>query len=437
MRLQTASLLVLGAGLCGLAGSNATRAAEPEKLPAFASRDFYDTLQQFDPPPSTAAEVADASIVRPTQVAAAPAEPAAAPVASPTPAPAEQAKALPHLPAPTPPREAPASWPKTLPDAKAEAAARMDLATYWPQSEVELAKARCTAILKSLDAVAIPEPPVRQGACGAPAPVRLVSIGKKPQVALTPPPLVTCDMVEALHAWITKDVQPLAKRTLGTQIVSMELMSDYSCRNAYGSRNGRLSEHARANALDIRGFLTAKGEMTAFLEDWGPTGREIREIAAREKAEAAKLAASKPPPAPQPQQTASAKAPAQPAETLSAAGLTRATIAEGLARIPSVPMTPRGEPAIGFAASHLGGPKPADARVPKRAGSQPAAAASANPAPIAPALINVEGRAAFLRQAHDTACKTFGTVLGPEANRAHRNHLHIDLADRSTGAFCE
>jgi hypothetical protein len=432
MRLHTASLLVLGVGLCGLAGAGATRAAEPERLPAFASRHFYDILQKLDPRPSTASEVADASAVRPTQVAAATAEPDAAPATSPAPAPATQPKAMPHLPAPTPPREAPASWPKTLPEAKAEAAAKMDLATYWPQSEVELAKARCTAILKSLDAVTIPEPPVRQGACGAPAPVRLVSIGKKPQVALTPPPLVTCDMVEALHAWITKDVQPLAKRTLGTQIVSMELMSDYSCRNAYGSRNGRLSEHARANALDIRGFLTAKGEMTAFLEDWGPTGREIREVAAREKAEAAKLAASKPAAAAQPQQTADAKGPAQPAETLSAAGLTRATIAEGLARIPSVPMTPHGAPAMGFAASHLGGPKPADARVPKRAGSQPAATASASPAPV-----TVEGRAAFLRQAHDTACKTFGTVLGPEANRAHRNHLHIDLADRSTGAFCE
>jgi hypothetical protein len=26
----------------------------------------------------------------------------------------------------------------------------------------------------------------------------------------------------------------------------------------------------------------------------------------------------------------------------------------------------------------------------------------------------------------------FGTTLGPEANAAHRNHLHVDMAQRKT-----
>jgi hypothetical protein len=46
-----------------------------------------------------------------------------------------------------------------------------------------------------------------------------------------------------------------------------------------------------------------------------------------------------------------------------------------------------------------------------------------------------EGR--FLRSIHEGACGTFGTVLGPEANEAHRNHLHLDLAARRRGALCE
>ena len=45
--------------------------------------------------------------------------------------------------------------------------------------------------------------------------------------------------------------------------------------------------------------------------------------------------------------------------------------------------------------------------------------------------------AIFLRQIHGSACGAFGTVLGPEANEAHRNHLHFDLAPRRRGAFCE
>jgi hypothetical protein len=45
--------------------------------------------------------------------------------------------------------------------------------------------------------------------------------------------------------------------------------------------------------------------------------------------------------------------------------------------------------------------------------------------------------ATFLREVHRGACGLFGTVLGPEANAAHRNHLHLDLAHRRHVAFCE
>ena len=43
----------------------------------------------------------------------------------------------------------------------------------------------------------------------------------------------------------------------------------------------------------------------------------------------------------------------------------------------------------------------------------------------------------FLRKVHESACGIFTTVLGPEANEAHRNHLHLDLARRRSSAFCE
>jgi hypothetical protein len=40
---------------------------------------------------------------------------------------------------------------------------------------------------------------------------------------------------------------------------------------------------------------------------------------------------------------------------------------------------------------------------------------------------------AFLRTVHDSACKRFGTVLGPDYNAAHQNHLHLE-DDRA--GFC-
>jgi len=33
----------------------------------------------------------------------------------------------------------------------------------------------------------------------------------------------------------------------------------------------------------------------------------------------------------------------------------------------------------------------------------------------------------FLRTIHQSACRRFGTTLGPDFNAAHRNHLHVDL----------
>ena len=39
----------------------------------------------------------------------------------------------------------------------------------------------------------------------------------------------------------------------------------------------------------------------------------------------------------------------------------------------------------------------------------------------------------FLRVVHKSACKRFGTVLGPEYNRAHEDHLHLEGGD---SRFC-
>lgn len=40
---------------------------------------------------------------------------------------------------------------------------------------------------------------------------------------------------------------------------------------------------------------------------------------------------------------------------------------------------------------------------------------------------------AFLQTIQQSACKRFGTVLGPAYNAAHRDHLHLEI---SSGAFC-
>ncbi len=141
----------------------------------------------------------------------------------------------------------------------------------WKPEEIAAAQARCTAILKGIDAVAEPQPPLREGACGAPAPIRLISLGKSPQVAFSPPALVDCELAGALAGWLKNDVQPLAAKRLGAKIVRIEVMSDYSCRTSAGRGAKHLSEHAFANALDIGAFVTEKGNAASVLELLGHT----------------------------------------------------------------------------------------------------------------------------------------------------------------------
>lgn len=42
----------------------------------------------------------------------------------------------------------------------------------------------------------------------------------------------------------------------------------------------------------------------------------------------------------------------------------------------------------------------------------------------------------LLRQMHAQACGPFGTVLGPQADRHHRDHFHLDTARYRSGPYC-
>jgi hypothetical protein len=49
--------------------------------------------------------------------------------------------------------------------------------------------------------------------------------------------------------------------------------------------------------------------------------------------------------------------------------------------------------------------------------------------PIA-STISADQKAKFVKFLHDDACRTFGTVLGPDANEAHKSHFHFDMKQR-------
>ncbi len=49
---------------------------------------------------------------------------------------------------------------------------------------------------------------------------------------------------------------------------------------------------------------------------------------------------------------------------------------------------------------------------------------------------NKRGSKKPLRRMHKAACGPFGTVLGPKANRHHRDHFHFDTARYRSGSYC-
>lgn len=138
-------------------------------------------------------------------------------------------------------------------------------------------------------------------------------------IPLSPdPPATTCAVGAALVMWLRQGVQPAAEELLGSTVARVEHFGAYSCRRLYGRTEGRWSEHATGNAIDLAAFVLEDGRRISVARDWSGDDAE----------------------------------------------------------------------------------------------------------------------SAFLRHARDEACRTFGTVLSPDYNAAHADHLHFDQAARGFGGVC-
>jgi hypothetical protein len=88
-------------------------------------------------------------------------------------------------------------------------------------------------------------------------------------------PTANCALAAALVLWQRDVVAPAAERRLGQTISRIEMGGPvYSCRAVAGRRDGRMSEHARANAIDISGFTLADGTVLQVRRGWRGTAAE-------------------------------------------------------------------------------------------------------------------------------------------------------------------
>ncbi|MBA2771537.1 MAG: extensin family protein [Sphingomonas sp.] len=79
---------------------------------------------------------------------------------------------------------------------------------------------------------------------------------------------MTCPVAQQFARWTRDAVQPAARQWLGSSVVKIESMGTYSCRSLNAQAGQKLSEHGRANAVDIGAFVLADGRRITVLDGW-------------------------------------------------------------------------------------------------------------------------------------------------------------------------
>jgi hypothetical protein len=123
-----------------------------------------------------------------------------------------------------------------------------------------------------------PMPPIAgENGCGAIDVVRLqaVTMLDRSRVTLEPPAMLRCSMAQAVSGWLRDDVAG-AMKALGSSLKAIANFDSYDCRGRNRAVGGKLSEHGRANALDVRAFRLANGTLISPTD--ATVSREVRAI---------------------------------------------------------------------------------------------------------------------------------------------------------------
>ena len=145
----------------------------------------------------------------------------------------------------------------------------------WRLAELRHEPELCRRVLKApqIEAGPIADNPLKDG-CGWTNSVRTTSVGNA-RLSLDK---LTCETAAALALWMQHEVQPLAGQLLGQRVASVQHLGSYACRNIRGSTVWRhaKSEHATANAIDIRAFSLADGRQISVLKSWSAGDADAR-----------------------------------------------------------------------------------------------------------------------------------------------------------------
>jgi hypothetical protein len=112
------------------------------------------------------------------------------------------------------------------------------------------------------------------GGCSLMGAVQLVDIG----LPVTGIKGMRCGVARAFVGWARNAIAPAAHQMLGSDVVRVETMGTYACRNVVG-RSGspaRLSGHATGNAVDVSAFILRDGRRISIEKDWRSGNEQVR-----------------------------------------------------------------------------------------------------------------------------------------------------------------
>jgi hypothetical protein len=135
----------------------------------------------------------------------------------------------------------------------------------------------CRLALTDEIAIAPTLPPISgPGGCGGDDLVRLeaVVLRDKSRVLLKPAATLRCPMATAIAEWVRGDVAAIAASG-GTSLGELDNFDSFDCRGRNRVVGAKLSEHGRANALDVRGIKLGNGQFVSFTDR--TAARELRE----------------------------------------------------------------------------------------------------------------------------------------------------------------
>ncbi len=111
------------------------------------------------------------------------------------------------------------------------------------------------AVCGSKSILGVPEKSFSKGACGITNPVRVYAVDG---IKLSTPALVNCQTAGALNNWVRQSARPNAA-FINKKLSELKVVASYACRNRNHKKGGKLSEHAKGNAVDIAGFKFTDG----------------------------------------------------------------------------------------------------------------------------------------------------------------------------------